>query len=196
MAIQMQAEPTVCAGYLGAFLLQGVAGMAAMWKNVLLIQTWTLNKGLEGLFIAAFVHIASTSYTSHVARGFFQLMPLWWRCLCLLLLQNLLDDLLSSHLLGHGLMWAGWLWHGFLNAELWAVLLESSMMRGCPWSCALCNQLFFVLLCLFALVPVGFLVYIVLFVVVDLGQPGNCMGVDELVVFIKHLLPFLLPAIL
>ena len=85
-------------------------------------------------------------------------------------------------------MLAGWLCHVYFKAELWAFLVESffddlngeclmhtysthstlmstamwspAVVRGCPWPCALCNQLLFVLLCLFALVPVGFLVYI------------------------------------
>ena len=71
-----------------------------------------------------------------------------------------------------------------------------SVLRGCPWTGALSNQLLFVLLGLFALVPVCLLVYKVLFIAIDLGQAGYCVGVDELVIFILHPLPLGVSAVL
>ena len=108
-------------------------------------------------------------------------------------------------------------WQVFFNAELRTLFLKSvfndldceglvysdaahstlvatsmgrpSVVWSCPGLGALCNELLFVLLGLFALMPVGLLVDVVLFIAIDLGQAGYCMGVDELVVFIKHPLP-------
>ena len=53
-----------------------------------------------------------------------------------------------------------------------------------PGFAALSNELLLVLLCLLALVHGWLLVYVVLFITVNLGQAVYGMGVDELVVFI------------
>ena len=67
--------------------------------------------------------------------------------------------------------------------------MSTSMWRpAVRWSrpgfAALSNELLLVLLCLLALVPGWLLVYVVVFITVDLGQAVYGMGVDELVVFI------------
>ena len=70
-----------------------------------------------------------------------------------------------------------------------------SMMVVCPRFAALVDQVFFVLLRLFALVPRCFLVYVVRVVFVDLAKPLHCMLIDQLVVLIQGFLPFLLSGI-
>ena len=194
-----------------------MAVVPLMWLSVCLIQALTCDKGLEGLFIAAFVDIGATLYTPHIPSCFFKhaLGGCW--SLFLLLLQQLSDDLLSGHLLWQGLMGTCWLWEVFFNAELRAFFLETffyhlhskclmysnaanstlvtasmrrpSVVRSCPGFVALGYELLLVLLGLFALVPVWFLVYVALFIAVDLGQTCYRMGVYELVVLIKHPLP-------
>ena len=70
------------------------------------------------------------------------------------------------------------------------------MMAVCPRFAALVDQVFFVLLRLFALVPRCFLVYVVRVVFVDLAKPLHCMLIDQLVVLIQGFLPFLLSGIM
>ena len=63
------------------------------------------------------------------------------------------------------------------------------VMWGSRWLVALHDQLFLVLLCLLALMPGCFLVYVMVLGGEDLCKPGRCMLVDQLVVLIQHLLP-------
>ena len=194
--------------------------MARMIGGVGLVIAHALNEVLKGLFIASFVDVGAAPHASKVACCFCKLMLPWCWLLFLLLLQELFDDLRSSLLLWHGPVWLCWLGDVFRNGELRTFFIEAfledlhsqALVHSYPTSstlvptsmrcpavggsrpglAALCNEVLLVLLSFFALMPVGLLVDVMLFVTVDLGQAVDGMGIDELMVLIliQDLLPF------
>ena len=119
MRIQVKTQSTLCAIDSVALLPKHMTSVAPMGVLIGLV----LYEGLKDLLIAAFVDIGSTLEAAKISSGLFKLMllPCWG--LVPLLLQDLLDDLLSGLFFRHWLMVLCWFrWPAF-RARLGTVSL-------------------------------------------------------------------------
>ena len=82
--------------------------------------------------------------------------------------------------------------HALKTTAMWL----PAVMRFDPWLGAPVDQVSFEVFGHFSLVPGCFLVNVVFRVVVDLAQPLDGMGVDQMMICVKSGLPFCLSVIL
>ena len=166
-----------------------LVAIMAMW--VWLVQTAACEKTLKGGFVASLVNLNAVAAfdTSKIASRLFQLMLSRFNLLVLLLLEQLLDELLSGLLLGQGHMWTCRFSQVFLIAQLWTgfhepffdhpncqglvdsdptcpTLVTTAVwcpsVQGCdPWFVAPPNELLLVLLGVLAVMSIWFLMQVV-----------------------------------
>ena len=174
-----------------------------------LIHALGCDEVLEGLFIDSFACVDTTFEAFEVPGGLSILVFVMGWCLLLLPVQEVFDDLGPGELFGQGFS-LGWQAICIFNPHLRTVFMKSglknafgqtlmhsgtarsalvpasmwfpSVMVFCPAFATLFHQLTLVLFGVLPLMSGCFLVNKVLGVVVDLGQPLDSMGVNQLVV--------------
>ena len=189
-----------------------MGGVSWMLLGVGLIYTGAGDEMVEGCFIDSFVDVDSTFGALEIACGLsIVMLSVCWGCL-LLLMQEVLDDLGPGVFFGQGFSLGRWRIASIFNEDLRAILLKPAFEDACGQalmhSCAtrgalvpasvrlppvmvfspgfrtLLHQVTLVLFGLLTLMPWSLLVDVVQRVIVDLGQPLDCMLVDQLAIII------------
>ena len=88
------------------------------------VDAWTLNVGLESIFIGSLVDALATGSAPEIALGLLQGVLASWLLVCLLFKQ-LGNDLGRRDLLLDRFMWAVMLRVRLIQLDLWTGLLES-----------------------------------------------------------------------
>ena len=197
-------------------LPEEMGGMSTVVMFKRLVDTRTLDIGVESFFIRPFVNALSTCCAFEIPFGFFKgvgtvglLLSLFLKQTCYQLCPgglalNWLVRAVRIRVCLIELDLRTWLLEAFLNGGSRQCLVNSDAtgtalvaasvrlpsVQGClPCFGAEFDQLFLVLLGVLPLMPIGFLMQVVFFVLIHSGQASSSMCVDGFMVLIEGVLP-------
>lgn len=133
LAINVQLQATKGATDLIALLPELVAWMPGVLASEGTVKAWTGDVFIESLLICALVDVGSTFDAFQVSCGFFKAVAVSCRCLGLLLLQELADDLAPGEsFVEFGGFWAQLEVEGMVQSGVLPAVVLSNL--GASWS--------------------------------------------------------------